>query len=95
MSARLRGQLRLVRPSRWGLWEVSRRALWYILAVDAAAAAVVAFSLVHTQLDRSELFPFLALMACGALYIEASRSIERIREYYAGTPHADLNSVWL
>ena len=95
MSARLRGQLRLVKPASWELWEVPTKALWFILTVDAIAVGVVAFSLVRTPIQRAELLPFLALIACGAFYIEASRSIERIREYYAGTPHGDLNSVWL
>ena len=95
MSARLRGQLRLVRPANWDLWELPARAIGYILAVDALALAVIVIALNQIPITSNELVLFLALIACVVLYIEASRSIERIREYYAGTPHGDLNSVWL
>lgn len=95
VSAGLRGQLRLVRPTRWDLWKVPARGVAYLLAVDVLAVGIIALSLIQTPLAEGELFAFAALMICGALYIEASRSIERIREYYASTPHPDLNSVWL
>jgi diguanylate cyclase (GGDEF)-like protein len=95
MSAGLRGQFRLVRPTSWDLWKVPRPAVVYLLALDFLAVAVVVLSLVRTPMAEGELFAFIALMICGVLYIEASRSIERIRQYYAGTPHGDLNSVWL
>ncbi|HEY4021194.1 MAG TPA: GGDEF domain-containing protein [Pseudonocardiaceae bacterium] len=41
------------------------------------------------------MLPFVVLLACAVAYTEMSRPIERVREHFAGSPHIDLNSVWM
>ena len=90
-----RGQARIVPISQWALWGNPRRALYYVLAVDLAAAVAIAVSIVLVPFDRSTLVPFVALLTCAVLYTEASRSIEQVRAQNAASPHVDLNSVWM
>jgi diguanylate cyclase (GGDEF)-like protein len=92
---RINGQLRLVRPAHWALWERTRLAIVYVLGIDLAAVVVIWLGMYSRPIERSDVVWFGVLMACNVLYTEASRPIERIREHYAGGPHIDLNSVWM
>lgn len=91
---RINGQLRLVRPTSWALWERPKRAIGYVIGIDLAAIVVVAGGLLR-PVELADLRWLGILLACVVLYTEASRPIERIREHYAGGPHVDLNSVWM
>jgi len=90
-----RGQARIVPIQNWALWSNPRRALSYVLAVDLAAVVAIVVSAVLIPVDRSTIWPFVALMACAVMYTEASRSIEQVRAQNAASPHVDLNSVWM
>ncbi len=82
--------------ARWSLWQYTQRGLIaYVLAVDVLAAAVTATAFATSRLGVDQILPFVILMACGILYTEMSRPIERVREHFAGSPHIDLNSVWM
>ncbi len=89
------GRIRLVLPASWTLWELPARTIIFILVVDAMAAGLTVVELLRSSIDRSSLLPFALLMVCSVVYIEASRPIEQVREQHAGTPHIDLNSVWM
>lgn len=89
------GRLRLVRPNRWALWECPLQIVCYVLAVDLLGLATIVFSLLLAPVRREHVIWFAVLMTCNILYTEASRSIERIREYYSRPPYVDLNSVWM
>jgi diguanylate cyclase (GGDEF)-like protein len=92
---RLNGQLKLVRPTKWALWERAGRAICYVLVVDLLAVTTVVYTALWTPVRPGDAIWFAVLMGCIVLYTEASRSIERIREHYAKIPHIDLNSVWM
>jgi diguanylate cyclase (GGDEF)-like protein len=86
----------LARLSSWSLWEHPRRGLvGYVLAVDTAAAAIAVAAFAVQRPTVHDIMPFGILMACAIVYTEMSRPIERVRERFAGSPHIDLNSVWM
>jgi diguanylate cyclase (GGDEF)-like protein len=89
------GRVRFVRPGHWALWSQPRHVIGYVVLVDLAAIAAVVTSVRWVPFTGSNLAHLLALITFAALYGEASRHIERIRRQYAGTPHIDLNSVWM
>jgi diguanylate cyclase (GGDEF)-like protein len=91
----VRGRARIVSPKRWALWESPRPIVTYILGVDAVVVVLTLVLLLTVPVQRSSFVPFVVLMVCSLLYTEASRSIEQIREHNAGSPHVDLNSVWI
>jgi len=78
------------------LFQYSRRRLIaYVLAVDAAALAITAWRFTIDRVGVGAVLPFAILVACAIAYTEMSRPIERVREHFAGSPHIDLNSVWM
>jgi diguanylate cyclase (GGDEF)-like protein len=89
------GRIRFVRPSAWSLLGQRPWVVGYVVAFDIAALALVSVSLWLTPVPRSDLRYFAILVACCLGYGEASRRIERLRRQSSGTPHIDLNSVWL
>jgi diguanylate cyclase (GGDEF)-like protein len=91
----VRGRARFVSPYEWALWKTPRPIVTYILGVEVLVALLTAVFVALVPIDRSALVPFAVLLVCIVLYTEASRSIEQIREHNAGSPHVDLNSVWM
>jgi diguanylate cyclase (GGDEF)-like protein len=67
----------------------------YVLAVNVVTVGLIALTLCLTPIPGSDLGYFATLLACCVGYGEASRRIERLRRQHSGTPHVDLNSVWM
>lgn len=88
------GRLTVVPVTSWTLWERPRRVLVYVLTVELVTALLTIAALRVWAVTRSDLTMALTIWACAALYIEATRPIERIREHASRTPHIDLNSMW-
>jgi diguanylate cyclase (GGDEF)-like protein len=63
--------------------------------VDIAAIGVTTWGYVTSRFGAGQLLPFVILLACGIIYTELSRPIERVREHMGASPHIDLNSVWM
>jgi diguanylate cyclase (GGDEF)-like protein len=76
---------------RWQFWTVSLPLRVYLLGVIAVAIGAAGFALARTHCDSSDLFLGLALLACGIIAIESTRSV---RETH-GEVVRDLQSVWL
>jgi diguanylate cyclase (GGDEF)-like protein len=66
-----------------------------VLVIDGAALALAIRSCLVDAHIVGGLLPFVILLACAVAYTEMSRPIERVREHFAGSPHIDLNSVWM
>jgi diguanylate cyclase (GGDEF)-like protein len=66
-----------------------------VLVIDGAAIALAIRSGLVDAHIVGGLLPFVILLACAVAYTEMSRPIERVREHFAGSPHIDLNSVWM
>jgi diguanylate cyclase (GGDEF)-like protein len=74
---------------QWKLWQLPVRARWYISAVSVAAAAALVLSAVFTRWHADNAALFAALLGCGALSVEATRSREP-----SGTLFWDMMPVW-
>lgn len=81
---------------RWALWQVPRRALGFILAVEAMAVAVtVAAALRGDDIGSDVLATFGVILGLGIGTGEMSRHVERVRRRFSDTPHVNLTSVWI
>ncbi|WP_053734139.1 diguanylate cyclase [Nocardia sp. NRRL S-836] len=70
--------------------------LAYVLLVDAAAAVLVVLTTVHFALTSPDVRTFAILAVAAVVHLEASRSIERLREITVqGTPYVNLKSLWV
>lgn len=87
-------------PRRWAIWSLPRRALYYVLAVDLLALAVVALTTYvtgfrphpHWQID----WPAFAMLAIASvLHLEFASGIERVRHRKESTAYTDLKSLWV
>lgn len=76
---------------RWQLWTVSAPLRAYLLGVMAAAVAASGVAVARTHCYGSAFFLGVALLACGIIAIESTRSL---RETH-GEIVRDLQSVWL
>jgi len=76
---------------RWQVWTLPRPIRWYVLGIDTLAVSAVGVALAYTHADAANLLLGVALLACGIIAIESSRSV---REAH-GEVVRDLNSVWL
>jgi diguanylate cyclase (GGDEF)-like protein len=86
--------LSVLLPTRWTLWALPRRALVYVLVVDAlAVAAIVAGFLWRPVTGRDWIVAGLLFLGA-AVHAEAARHIERIRIARADRPFIDLKSMW-
>jgi len=62
----------------------------YIVIVTAAAVGVCSFAVVRTQWRSEDLLIFAALIACGFVAIESTRTVREVH----GTVGRDLQTVW-
>jgi diguanylate cyclase (GGDEF)-like protein len=86
------GLQRGVRSIRgWQVWTISSLLLSYLLGILALAAGATAVAVARTHWHGTDLLLGLALLACGIIAIESTRSVK--------DPHGevvrDLQSVWL
>jgi diguanylate cyclase (GGDEF)-like protein len=75
---------------RWQVWTIPRAIRSYVLTVDALATCAVGWALAHTQARSFDVLLGAALIACGVIAIESTRSV---REAH-GEAVRDLQSVW-
>jgi diguanylate cyclase (GGDEF)-like protein len=81
-------------PRQWALWSIPAAARTYLLAVDAIAIIVVAFSLFFEPVSGLWLTWF-GLLVLALAQGELSRAIERTRRRFSGTVHVNMTSVWV
>jgi diguanylate cyclase (GGDEF)-like protein len=75
---------------RWQVWTLPRSIRWYVLGIDALAAYAVSLALACTRVRSSDLLLGAALLACGVIAIESTRSVKEAH----GEAIRDLQSVW-
>lgn len=81
-------------PRGWPVWSLPRHVLAYVLAVDLAAAVVVAACLRGYPLTRSDPTGAGWLLLAAGLGVEGSHWVERLRERHRTAPYKDLYAVW-
>ncbi|MEP7023326.1 MAG: GGDEF domain-containing protein, partial [Actinomycetota bacterium] len=72
------------------VWRLKEPLRSYVVGVTVVALAAVAVSALGTQWQVRQLIVFVALLACGAIAIEATRGVPEPQ----GTVSRDLQSVW-
>lgn len=78
----------------WGLWTEPRRALAFVLVVDALAVLTVVLA-VGVPVTSSDAVQFIVLALGAIVHLEAARGIERLRELAAeGVPYINLKAMW-
>lgn len=79
----------------WSLWQAPRHVVVYVLIVGAVAVGASTATAFLQPVTRTDLIHFAFLAVAALVYIELTRSIERQREFVAGTgPYLDTKSVW-
>lgn len=71
-----------------------RGAVAFLLCVEAAAVAVTVVLGVRHPATPDQLGYFGIVVALGVLAAEATRTVERMRRWFASTPHVNMSSVW-
>ncbi len=82
------------RVRHWSLWSLPKRALAYVLLVDAGAALAVVLCALGPVPARSWVIAAV-LAGCAIAHLHFSRWIERIRRDHSRLPHVDLCSIWI
>src|SRR5258706_11369932 len=86
------GLLRAARSiRRWQLWCLPPWARRYVLGIDALAVCAIAVAVAHTRTRGSDLLLGGALLTCGIVAIESTRTVKEAH----GEVVRDLQSVWL
>jgi diguanylate cyclase (GGDEF)-like protein len=75
---------------RWETWQLGEPLRGFVLGVPVLALAAAAAAAVGTHWQVRQLAVFVALLACGAVAIEATRNVREPQ----GTVARDLQSVW-
>ncbi|ALG12449.1 GGDEF domain-containing protein [Kibdelosporangium phytohabitans] len=91
---RARHRFPITHVTAWTLWQRPRRVLVYVLTVELATALLTVGAARTWAISSSDLVRALVIWGCAAVYIEATRSIERVREGAHNAPYTDLNSMW-
>lgn len=87
--------LRPFRPSRWPLWSIPASVLGYVVAVDLAALATISVAPGLAPVGARDLFRLAFLEVGAAVYLEATRHIERLREAATeGDPYVTVMGMW-
>ena len=69
------GLARAVRSiGRWQVWSIPLPVRLYVLGIDATAVCAVGVALAHTRTRGSDLLLGVALLACGIVAIESTRT---------------------
>jgi diguanylate cyclase (GGDEF)-like protein len=76
---------------RWQVWTLRLPLRGFVLGVDVAALCAIGVAIAHTRCVGSDLFLDIALLACGIVAIESTRSVKEAH----GEVVRDLQSVWL
>jgi diguanylate cyclase (GGDEF)-like protein len=93
MASIRQDDLGVARIAKWPLWGRPVLSIWYVLAVDLAALAVIAAAFS----ERVDLPVVTAAALAAAAFVqgEASRRIERLRRVMSGSVHINMVSVWV
>lgn len=75
---------------RQQVWSLKEPLRTYVLAVPVFAAVALVLAAVDTRWQVRQIVIFLALLACGTIAIEATRTLKEPQ----GTVSRDLQSVW-
>jgi diguanylate cyclase (GGDEF)-like protein len=75
---------------RWQIWTLPVAIRSYVLAIDGLALCAVGWALVHTRARGFDLLLGAALITCGIVAIESTRSVKEAH----GEAIRDLQSVW-
>nr|CEL17692.1 diguanylate cyclase/phosphodiesterase (GGDEF & EAL domains) with PAS/PAC sensor(s) [Kibdelosporangium sp. MJ126-NF4]CTQ91082.1 diguanylate cyclase/phosphodiesterase (GGDEF & EAL domains) with PAS/PAC sensor(s) [Kibdelosporangium sp. MJ126-NF4] len=78
----------------WKLWERPRRVVAYVLVVVLVVVLLTVVALWLWPVTSPDLARAVVIWVCAAIYIEATRPIERLRERENRTPYTDLNLMW-
>lgn len=78
------------RVRRWPVWSVPEPLRTYLVVVPGLAITAVGVSAANTQWQARQALIFAALLGCGAIAIEATRTVKEPQ----GTASRDLQSVW-
>jgi diguanylate cyclase (GGDEF)-like protein len=89
MSGELRRGVRSIRG--WQVWTLSPLLLSYLLGILVLAVGITGVAIARTQWQGSDLLLGSALLACGIVAIESTRSVKETH----GEVGRDLQSVWL
>lgn len=77
----------------WPVWSLPRRALGYLLVVEATAL-VLTVALAGSPISGPDALRGLVLAAAAVAHLQISRLTERVRRDHSRTVHVDLGSVW-
>lgn len=78
------------RVRRWQVWSVPEPLRSYLVAIPALSITAVGVSAADTQWQARQALIFAALLGCGAIAIEATRTVKEPQ----GTASRDLQSIW-
>jgi diguanylate cyclase (GGDEF)-like protein len=76
---------------RWQVWTLTGPVRWYVLSVITLAVSATGVAAARTQSRGSDLLLGVALLACGIVAIESTRTVKEAH----GEVVRDLQSVWL
>jgi diguanylate cyclase (GGDEF)-like protein len=87
------GGLQRVVPGirRWQVWTLRPPLRGFVIGADVVALLAIGVALAHTPCVGLEVFLGIALLACGIVAIESTRSVKETH----GEVVRDLQSVWL
>ena len=77
------------------MWSLPRRALFFVLAVEALACFLTVVGLLVARPTGSDLGRFALLALLSAVYGEAEDRTDRFRRARADGPYVDATSVWV
>jgi len=87
--------LGLVRVGKWPLWRRPALSVWYVLAVDLGAVALVAAEFARPGFAGAPPGVAVAILAAAAVQVEASRRIERARRIKNRSVRINMISMWV
>src|SRR5215470_18080204 len=88
------GRLCFIPLGQWALLRRAPHVIGYVLFVDLAAVALTVVSLRRMEPTPTQWWQFVVLGACGVVYTELTRRIERARYNFGASPHVNMESVW-
>jgi diguanylate cyclase (GGDEF)-like protein len=83
-------------PRRWAVWATPSPVVRYVLVVDALALAAVIATTIHSAAGWTDAGHFGVLVGGSTVYVETTRSIERMRWVTSGadSPYTNLKTMW-
>jgi len=80
---------------RWSLWSISAPPRWFMLLVEATAAALTLFLLLTQSASHTDLIRVAVLVVLAIGYAECATRIDRLKRYLgSGKAFSNQTSVW-